>query len=244
MHYWNAALGNTLDTFKSFLHPTEGRVEFYPNPMYPECHPYYVVAYRNGTFQAVSENRDFVIDLEPDDVVIYRWDMLRFRKLLAGVMEINSASDTIKKLDFTIRLGNLALAPGEECPVYLVLVDRRNFFKEEISRLLLKSSTPFIVVTGTRIFWDDELTEVLRERKIPLLPLCEALEFRDGQFVATGFWNGAVEAFRRTLYPENMAAVPEFRFAKLDNWEICFEDEAMSYDGNLYGLDYIQHLLK
>jgi hypothetical protein len=244
MHYWNAALGDALETLNEFLYPTDELTQVYPNPRHPDCMPYYVVAYPNGKFQAFSENRDYVIDLEPNDVVKYRWDMLRFRGVLVETLEINSASDSIKSRDRNIRLGHLTMAPGEESPVYLLLVDRDNAFRDEVSQLLLKLKTPFIVTTGTRLFWDDSLMETMQERNIPLIALCEALEFKDDQFVPTEVWHGAVESFRKTLYPENLVAIPEYRFAKPDSWEICFEDEAMSYDGQLYGLDYIQYLLK
>ena len=246
MHDWNAALGETLEVLKIFLHPTEEHVQSYPNPIHPKCHPYYVVAHRNGTYQAVSENRDHVIDLEPNDIVKYRWDMLRFRKLLADVLKINPASDTIKKLDCTIRLGNLAVAPGEEYPVYMELVDRRNFFKDDVNQLLLKLKTPFIVVTGIRMFWDDALVEVLRERNIPLLALSEVLEFRDDQFIATDVWHGAVEAFRKTLSQENLVAVPEYEFARRGGWSLRFgfeKKEPTVLPGDLLGAFYIQRLL-
>jgi len=46
-HYWNAALREALEILKIFLRPTEERVEFYPNPIYPECHPYYCLSEKN-----------------------------------------------------------------------------------------------------------------------------------------------------------------------------------------------------
>ena len=170
--------------------------------------------------------------------------MRRFRKLLAEVLKISPASDTIKKLDCTIQLGNLALAPGEEYPVYMILVDRRNFFKDDVSTLLFKLKTPFIVTTGTRMFWDEGLVEVLRERNIPLLALSEALEFRDGQFVPTDVWHGAIESFRKTLHPENMVAMPEYEFRKMgQGWVIRFEgNDTFIKDG--IGPNYISLLLR
>lgn len=243
MYDWNAALGDAMQSLKGLLRPTDEMADLYPNPIHPEGRRFLVVEYK-GMYSAVSHDREHLIKLEPKDVLIYRWDMLWFRRLIADALKITPASDTIKKYDRVIRLGNLALVPGEEYPVYMFLDDTTNFFRNDVSQLLLKLKTPFIVATGTRTFWDDNIVTLLRERNIPLLSLCEALEFRDGQFVPTDVWHGAMESFRKTLHPENLVAVPEYQFAKLVGWEIRFGKEKMAYGDDLLGLDYIQYLLK
>ena len=235
-------LGDAIQVLTGFLHPTDEVASYYPNPIDPKRQPYRIVQYKD-VYSAISDDLEDRINLEPKDVIAYRWDMLRFRKLLAGTLEVAPASDSIKKLECVIRLGHLSLAPGEEYPVYMILVNKTNFFRDDVSGLLFKLKTPFIVTTGTRIFWDANIVELLRERNIPLLPLCEALEFRDGQFVPTNAWHGAIDAFRQVLHPINMVPAPPYEFRKKgDMWVIRFAGEDM-YLKDAVGLRCIGQLL-
>jgi len=246
MPMWHQALENALPALRHYLHPIDEYARYYPNPNYPSGIWLMVVHYPDDTVGAISEDREVRIPLELDDIVCYRLHLGLFRDMLAKTLGIVPATDQPKKSDRVIRLGHYQLAPGEEYPVYAVLDGGTNDFHQDVMQLLLKNKNPFLLVSGTRTAWHDTTLEILQERRIPLVPLCEALEFRDDQFIATDVWYGAVEEFRQALHPGNMVAVPDYEFARRGGWSLRFgreNKEPTVLPGDLLGAFYIQRLL-
>jgi len=237
---WQRAFGSVLPL--EYLTPLNEFATFYPNPNDPNGTPFKVVRKRNGEFKAI--HREHRISVQPGDVQFYRWNIRLFRNHVASSLGLASASDIVNPEDCLIRLGNYQLSPSKKYPVYWIRAANYRDFQSELQPLQLKHSSSFFLMTGTWGNWGSEAEDTLRARNSPLIALPDILEFRDGQFVATDVWRDAVEVFHDTLRPKNMVAVPDYLFAKQGGWEIRFGDEKMSYGDDLYGLDYIQHLLK
>jgi|GEM_PF-4259511 len=246
MFRWKYVLGEALSALQPILLPTGELVENHPNPNDPEGRWLLVVDFRNGKYCAISENREINIPLKESDIRCHKLNMERFRDMIAKTLGITPVNDPLGKYDQAIRLGQHSLFPGEIFPVYAVLADSNSSYQEAISSLLLTVNTPFLFLTGTRDSLPINLTEIVKNRKILFLPLCEALEFQDGQFVPTDAWHGVVESFRKMLHSENLVAVPEYEFARRGGWSLRFgfeKKEPTVLPGDLLGAFYIQRLL-
>ena len=157
-----------------------------------------MVAKRDGTFIAVSNNRKHRISLKPKDIQFSRWNIHLFRNHIAQTLGIEPSSDMVNADDRLIRLGYYRPSPDEKHPMYWLRAINEVNFQCELSCLLLRHKSPFFLMTGTRIDWerDLEIQNGLIERHSPLFALSEVLEFRDGKFVTTEVWHKAFEPFR------------------------------------------------
>jgi hypothetical protein len=135
----------------------------------------------------------------------------------------------VNPTDCLIRLGDYRLSPGEKYPVYWIRAAHYKDFQSVLLHLTLKRTSPFFLMTGAWGHWDSETEDALHARNSPLLALPDILEFRDGQFVATDIWHGALEAFRNTLHPKNMTALPDYLFYKSKGWHLRFAGESLFF---------------
>jgi len=243
MLYWTYALGKAFPSIKPLLYPDDMLARNYPNPANPDGLWLYVVHYPNGTLAAISKDREIKVPLEEKDIVCYTLNMERFRKMLAETLGLEQVADTIEQMETVICLGNLEAFPGEKYPVYMICACNWDVFQYEISKLLLGVKTPFVLMTPIILSWPNELQPHFKENKTALFSLEEAIEFRDNRFQPTEGWHQTIEAFRKTLKPDNMIAAPPFEFRKKgDMWVIRFDGEDM-YLKDSVGLRCIGQLL-
>ena len=197
---WKQSLGDAFQHLRrQYLLSLDKFAKFYPNPSDPNGKPFNVVAKRDGTFIAVSNNRKHRISLKPKDIQFSRWNIHLFRNHIAQTLGIEPSSDMVNADDRLIRLGYYRPSPDEKHPVYWLRAINEVNFQCELSCLLLRHKSPFFLMTGTRIDWerDLEVQNGLIERHSPLFALSEVLEFRDGKFVTTEVWHKAFEPFRK-----------------------------------------------
>ena len=238
---WRQALGDAWQHLQGqYLIPLGQSATFYPNPCNPGGAPLNVIANRDGTFEATPTN----LSLQAEDVQLHRWSLSRFRNSIAQALGMEPASDAVHAGDRFIPLGRYRLSRGEEYPAYWMLVNEGSNFCHEATRLILKRRSPFFLMTGTRSDWNTALQNDMSDHNSPLLALSEILEFRDGQFTATEVWHGAIEAFRKTLHPKKLIAVPDYQFARLPGWEFYFAGARMIPKEEVVGFYMIQRLLQ
>ena len=241
---WQKALGDVLPHLQHrYLVPIDEFAQYYP-PRDPKGLDYDVIAYPDGTFEAMSSTQDDCISLQPEDLLFHHWNLSLFRNSVARSLGIEPPGDVVKADDRLLQLGHYQLVPGENYPAYWLLTRDRHKFQRDVSALILKIKTPFFVFTGTRNSWVPEMQLTLQENHVRLLALSEVLEFCDGQFVATDVWHGEVEAFRQVMHPENMVAVSPYEFRKRgQKWVVRFAGSEDVYLNDIDGPYYVSMLL-
>ena len=242
MMYWTHILGEAFPCIKPLLYPEGGVCEHYPHPHNPDGKWLYVVHYPNGTIGAITDDREFRIPLVEKDILYYALNMGRFRKMLAETLGLEPTVANTEQGDRVMCLGQLEVFPGEKYPVYLVTWKDWSEYKCAISKLLLGIKTPFIMLSGLPR-WPNDFLPFCKERNVATYAIGDALEYRDKRLQPTEGWYQTIEAFRKTLKPDNMVAAPPFEFRKKgDMWVIRFDEEDM-YLKDSVGLQCIGQLL-
>jgi len=242
MMYWNHILGEAFPFIKPLLYPDGQECGYYPHPHNPDGKWLYVVKYPNGTIAAITEDREFRVPLVEKDILYYALNMGRFRKMLAEILGLEPTVGNTGQEDRVMCLGQLEVFPGEKYPVYLVTWKDWSEYKCAISKLLLSIKTPFIMLSGLPR-WPNDFLPFCKERNVATYAIGDALEYRGNRFQPTEGWHQTIEAFRKTLKPDNMVAAPPFEFRKKgDMWVIRFAGEDM-YLKDALGLRCIGQLL-
>jgi hypothetical protein len=242
MTNWAYLLGEAFSSVKPMLYPGETLATEYPNPNNIEGPQLLVVHYPNGTIGAITKDIEFRMPLVEKDILHYHLNMSRFCKMVTELLGIERAVTNIGQSDRTIFLGHVETFPGEKHPVYLVSWRDFSQFKCDVSKLLLDLKTPFVLLSCIPR-WPNEFLPHFHEHQVAHISLAEALEFRDNRFQATDVWHQTMEAFRKTLKPDNMVPAPPFEFRKKgDMWVIRFAGEDM-YLKDSVGLRCIGQLL-
>ena len=242
MMYWTHILGDAFPCIKPLLYPEGGVCEHYPHPHNPDGKWLYVVHYPNGTIGAITDDREFRIPLVEKDILYYALNMGRFRKMLAETLGLEPTVANTEQGDRVMCLGQLEVFPGEKYPVYLVTWKDWGEYKCAISKLLLGIKTPFIMLSGLPR-WPNDFLPFCKERNVATYAIGDALEYRDKRLQPTEGWYQTIEAFRKTLKPDNMVAAPPFEFRKKgDMWVIRFAGEDM-YLKDSVGLRCVGQLL-
>lgn len=239
---WKRVLGDEFEPLRRLLVPVGDYGAYYPSP---RCHtdpPWRICPMPDGTYEAVPNNSDDPLSLQAKDVYLQRWNLQKFSRQLAELLQMEPVSDMVAPDACVVRVGNLRVAKSEY-PVLLVLVSSPRDFYREVSRLLLNNSFPFLIITGTRVVWDGALLDVLKERKVLLLAMDDILQIEKGEFIPTPVWSQSIEVFQQTVCPENLVAVPEYEFAHRGGWFIRYEDKQTVLPGELLGAFYLQRLL-
>ena len=177
------------------------------------------------------------------DILYYALNMGRFRKMLAETLGLEPTIESTGQEDRVMCLGQLEVFPGEKYPVYWVTWYDWDEYKCAISKLLLGSKTPFIILSGLPR-WPDDFLPYCKERNVATFSIGEALEFRGNRFQPTEGWHQTIEVFRKTLKPDNMVAAPPFEFRKKgQGWVVRYDGkETFLKDG--IGPCYMSMLLK
>lgn len=242
---WKHLLGEAYPRMLPFMVPTTRRAPFYPSPHGWEQPSWDIYDMKDGTFDALPEwdrEADPLV-LQPQDVHLVRWNMVKFRNEVVSVLKLEPTLDQVLPKDSIIRLGNYRVPGGGEHPVFMVCAQSGQMFRNDTASLLLEHSYPFFIITGSRIVWDGDVLNVIKRRNVQLLAMDDILEIKDGKFIATPAWEGAIEAFRQAVCPDNLVAVPPFEFRKKGEiWVIRFEGEE-TYLKDSQGLRCIAQLL-
>jgi hypothetical protein len=240
---WKHRLGKEYQAMLPFLVPTTNRAPFYPSPYSWTDPTWPIYETLDGAFEAVPHYDAPILPLTAKDVHFVRWNMQKFRNQVGLLLKLEPTSEQVSPKDTVIRLGNYRIPGRSEHPVFMVCANSRQTFSREVSQLLLTNSDPFFVVTGSRMIWNSDLFEILKQRNVPLLAMDDVFEIKDGAFIPTPVWDGAIEAFRQAVCPENLVAVPDYEFARRGGWFIRYEGKQTVLPGELFGAFYIQRLL-
>ncbi len=239
---WQNKLADEFEVLRPFLRPSGKLAEHY---MHPDsgilCK---VVYYKEDDIYAVDPEDYETFPLSREDVVLYEFDRRKFRDVLAETLGLRASHESFMETDRVIPLGFWEGSGGESYPVRLIIEWSSQHFAEEIYRMMVRETSPIIVLSLTDRSWTDEVTSLFPDRKSSLAMMKEVVEVDAGVWKATESWRETVLGFLDMVNPPNMVAAPppfEFR-RKGDFWVIRFEGEDM-YLKDALGLRCIAQLL-
>lgn len=221
--FWQKDLKDEFAPVQPLLRATDERPQSYPHPNPYES--YDIVYYAEDDIFAVNPNDgNDRIPLTKQDVVVYEFDLRKFRGFLAKMMGFRESQAVIERGDRSISLGTWEPEARVGYPVHLLLPRDASHFADMIHRLFVANTTPMIVLTPTRTKWGSETTELFRQRKSALAPLVELIEVNSTGWAATDAWRETLHDFLGMINPPNLVEIAPYEFRKKgDVWVVRFD---------------------
>ena len=200
MAEWRDRAEGALCALEGMLTPLERRARAYPNPR--GGHPLKIVRHRDGVVVAVDQddwrNR---VDLQPGDDVLYRLDLRALRKALCDALEgVNIARTSVDQAALCLQIGNWEPKRAASFPVYLLLCASRRALRRQVLELQHRSRRPgAILLTPTRVNWNDTIEATARSGKMLLIPICEIVEVAGDRLIETAEWEEYLQAFAQMV---------------------------------------------
>ncbi|HBT77850.1 MAG TPA: hypothetical protein DEB39_13210, partial [Planctomycetaceae bacterium] len=221
--FWRKDLGNEYDTLRPLLRPTDERPRTYPHPNPYEA--YDIVWHSDDDIVGVNpeDGRDR-IQLTKQDVVVYEFDLHKFRGFLAKMMGFRESQAGIERGDRCISLGTWEPEARAGYPVHLLLPRDGNHLNSMIHKIFVANTAPMIVLTPTGKTWECKTVELFHQRKSVLAPLVELIEVTSDGWSATDAWQHTLHNFHDMINPPNLVAVAPYEFRKKsDYWVVRFD---------------------
>ena len=195
MAEWQSAAGECLAAIKPMLGPLDRRATVYPNP----CgEPMKVVVHGDGQVVAIDESDwQHRIALEPDDIVLYRLDLRSLRTTLCNTLDdLNIAKTPVDQDATCLQVGNWEPKKAARFPVYLLLCQHVNLLRLQVAQLIASQNrSAAILLTPSRMNWDDALVSSAKTNNMLLVPLSEIIAPNERIFQKTPAWEEYLRAF-------------------------------------------------
>ena len=197
MAEWRSASGRCLPAIKSMLTPLEQRTTIYPNSQ-PHGSPMKVVIHGDEQIVAIDESdwQNRVV-LKPDDIVLYRLDLRSLRIMLCNTLDgLSIAKTPVDQNATCLQIGNWEPKKAARFPVYLLLCQNINLLRHQVAEMITnRNKKAAILLTLSRMNWDDALVSSLKMNNMLLAPLCEIIEPKANAFQETPAWDEYLQAF-------------------------------------------------
>ena len=248
MAEWRRAAGGALPAVEPMLKPLDRPATSYPNPR-PHGRPLKVVHHNDGSVVAFDEedwqNR---LNLSPAEVVLHQLDLRALRKAVCGALDgVNIVKTPVDQSATRIQIGNWEPKKAASFPVYLLLCASRNALHQQVLELRHQCRHPgAILLTPSRVNWNDTIEATARSGKMLLVPICEIVKSSGGNLAETESWEQYLQAFaqmvRLTLPSNYRNKRPNVRraplMAKVDKVRRALVDHIRSArDGVIAGID-------
>lgn len=208
MAEWHARLDGCFDAVQPLLKATGESAGSYPDRRCPG-RMLHVVRHRDGTVVAVStEDPDIRVDLTESDLAVFAIDWNRLRDGIADALGLARSRAPLVGNEGVVPVGRWEPKPAAAFPVVLVRGHGRQQVRELIHTQVATSAQPMLVLTPTRRYWTDEITDLCRQFKCITAPLDDAIAVEDTSFIASEHWRDYIGAFcgyAKLTLPANFA---------------------------------------
>jgi len=201
MAEWRQAAGDCAHVLSPWLRPLERLATAFPNPR-PWGQPMQVVRHRSGDVVAVDpDDAEHRLALSDVDVVLYQLDLGALRSSLCPALEGMTVSRTPVEPDArVVRVGNWEPKKAAHFPVDLLLCRHRGALRGELLELQARCDRPgAIVLTPSRVNWDEQLDALARSRRMLLVPLEEVIAPDGDVLHSTRAWEAYLRAFAQMV---------------------------------------------
>lgn len=243
LYYWRQMLGEEFESLSRFLLPTDRLACCYPRFDY--WRDYRIVIHDDGRIVGINDE-DYTdrLKLEKRDIVLYKFDLKRFRDEMCGGLGLKASREDLEKTRWTIPRATWEPERGTTFPITLLYAN--NDFKGQVYERLLTRNVPGeILVTPTRLAWNDEIEQLARQNKVLLVPLGEIVQMEDDRLVPAPEWNEYLNTFRTMLGLDPVTGIQtdhanEFKLCG-EMWSVRFAGKKL-YGQNLLGFRYLNLL--
>jgi len=201
MAEWRVRAGAAIMAVQPMLQPLDQHASAYPNPRCGGL-PLKIVHHRDGSIIAIDDddwqNR---LRLHGDDVVLYRLDLRALRKALCEALDgVNIARTPVNQAVRCLQIGSWEPKKAASFPVYLLLCQNRTVLRQQVLDLQSKCThAGAILLTPTRINWDDSLEIITRSRKMLPVAVAEIVEADGPSLRETPAWEEYLQAFAQLV---------------------------------------------
>ena len=185
---WAKLLGQEIDRLRPYLQPTLDLASLYPCPGGGEGCPREVICHAPNRFVAVCRDELQLCDrleLQQTDLVLYRLDLRKILQEIAKALSLRSSVPTSDPGQRIFSLGTAQVPGHHYLPVTLFLPDSQTEFLAHVNERLVSDQTSFILLTPTSYADDQVAMHRLNQRGATYVALEDALQFREGNLVAT-----------------------------------------------------------
>jgi hypothetical protein len=245
MIHWKNRLEEELELLSRFLYPTDELEDYYPQTFWTT---FRVVTRRNGKIIGIDrEDSTNRIELTKADLIKYRFDLKQFRREMCENFGLRPSTEEIVKFSCTIPWGTWEPEKGVSFPITLMFI-RDDFRGRVLERALCRKAPGEIVLTATRIEWDDRIEELARMNKVLLISLDEIVQIENDQLLPTTEWEEYMRAFCKMvdmdLPSRFQKKTHEYLLTKRGSWIFRFGNTETIVGGDLFGPAFVQFLLQ
>jgi hypothetical protein len=201
MAEWQRAAGGCVEAVTPLLQPLEHPATAYPNPR-PHGQPMKVVRHAVDDVVAIDpDDYQHRLGLTDADIVLYQLNLRAVRSMLCQTLDgVNIAKTPVDQSSRVLQIGNWEPKKSVSFPAYLMLCRHRGVLREELLQLQATCDRPgAILLTPSRMNWDDGIDVLVRSKKMLLVPLAEVLEPENDQFCETPAWEEYMQAFAQMV---------------------------------------------
>ena len=201
MAEWRDVADGLFPMIKPMLQPIDRQTASYPNP-YQGCQPMKVVRHNDGTIVAIDEDDwENRLELRNDDIILYQINLRVLRSMLCNILDgVNIAKTHVDQATRTLQIGNLEPKKSAMYPVYLLMCQHRYILREQVMQLMVKRKHPgVILLTPSRMNWDNDIDILARSGKMLLVPLSEIIAADRSAFTETIAWEDYLQGFAKLI---------------------------------------------
>jgi hypothetical protein len=201
MAEWQHVAGGCVDAVTALLQPLERAATAYPNPR-PHGQPMKVVRHAEDDVVAIDpDDYQHRLGLADADIVLYQLNLRAVRSMLCQTLDgVNIAKTPVDQGSGVLQIGNWEPKKSASFPVFLMICRHRGVLREELLQLQAKCDrVGAILLTPSRMNWDDSIDALARSKKMLLVPLAEVIEPVGGAFRETPAWAEYVQGFAQMV---------------------------------------------
>ncbi|MEN6386027.1 MAG: hypothetical protein ABFD79_12640 [Phycisphaerales bacterium] len=197
---WNRQLADEFKFIEPLLSPLDELAEVYPNPERYGL-PLRIVIHSDDNIVAVSDERTSIrMRLKYQDIVQWKLQMDKLRKLLADSLGLRSPCHDIDETSDVILIGKYRPKAAAEFPVYLAIVKERSFLTD-IDKLC-KTDIPFILLVTSLKECPETVIEQLQKKKSVIVALEDIFEYTDSKLLSNENWCQCLSTFAQNVNPK------------------------------------------
>ncbi|WP_458789210.1 hypothetical protein [Adonisia turfae] len=192
---WERALGDEFGAARPLLVSTNelAKVWMPTNPAHPRMR---VIDFGDGRYRAVcDEDMSDPIDLTKPDLVYWRADEGRLRKMVCDTLGLSVSRDELRPLPGLLRIGEWRFSPSAGCPVWLACATTDTALAEQFRQAAAITSHPSIVLLPTRSAWGLEAERYAPRDRFLTATIDEAIAADGTGWSETDSWDELLGGF-------------------------------------------------